>query len=86
MGYYVIKFISEPYTLQEETVCNRKISIVGELVVKAQYMNYMQDNKKIYWGGKTQQKNIIGPSCTIVHPRLDVTTVAEVNINKNCFQ
>ena len=56
MGYYVIKFISEPYTLQEETVCNRKISIVGELVVKAQYMNYMQDNKKIYWGGKTQQK------------------------------
>ena len=72
--------------MQEEKMHYEQISTTGELVVKAQYMNYMQDNKKIYWGGKTQQKNIIGPSCTIVHPRLDVTTVAEVNINKNCFQ
>ena len=35
MRYYVIKFVSEAYTLQEETTCNGKIISSGELVVKA---------------------------------------------------
>ena len=48
MGYYVIKFISEPYTLQEETMCGGKISTAGEQVLKYQYMNCMQDNTKCY--------------------------------------
>ena len=38
MGYYVIKFASEAYTLQEETTCNRQIISSGGLVVKAQYL------------------------------------------------
>ena len=49
MVYYVIKFLSEGYTLQEETTCDGKIITAGELVFKAQYMNCMQDNKKWYW-------------------------------------
>ena len=29
MVYYVIKFMLEPYTLQEETICDGKISTAG---------------------------------------------------------
>ena len=50
MGYYVIKFMSEPYTLQEEIMCDGKISTSSELVVKSQYMKCMQDTTKWYWG------------------------------------
>ena len=35
MGYYVIKFVSDAYTLQENTTCDRKIISAGELFVKA---------------------------------------------------
>ena len=34
MGYYVIKFISEAYTLQEEEKCDVKILPAGKIVVK----------------------------------------------------
>ena len=44
MGYYVIKFMSETYTPQEEIMCDEKISTAGELFVKAQYMDCMHDN------------------------------------------
>ena len=50
MGYYVIKFMSVYYTLQEETMFDGKISNSGELVAKSQYMNCIQDNMKFYWG------------------------------------
>ena len=46
MGYYVINFLSESYTPQEDTTCDRQISTSGEIVVKSQYMNYMQDYTK----------------------------------------
>ena len=47
-GYYVIKFMSEAYTLQEETMCDGKISTDVELAVKSQYMNCKQDNTNCY--------------------------------------
>ena len=43
MGYYVIKFFSEAYTLQEHTTCDRQLSTDGEIVVKAQYLRYTQE-------------------------------------------
>ena len=49
MGYYVIKFMSEPYILQEETMYNGKISTAGEIVIKYQYINCMQYNTRLYW-------------------------------------
>ena len=33
--YYVIKFFSEAYTLQDDTTCDGQISSDGELIVKA---------------------------------------------------
>ena len=82
----MIKLISEPYTLQEETMCDGKISTACELVVKSQYINCMQDNTKWNWEQKPQHKNIIFPTRTIIHPCLDVTTVTEVEtILKSVF-
>ena len=36
--FYVIKFILEAYTLQNNTKIDREIISVGELVVKAKYI------------------------------------------------
>ena len=38
MGYYMIKFVSEAYTLQYYTTYDEQISSYGEIVVKAQYI------------------------------------------------
>ena len=82
----MIKFIPESYTLQEEATCDRQIIISGELVVKYQYMNCIQDNKNEYCEQSPQQKNIIVPTHTIVHLCLDVTTVIEVKNAKKYLQ
>ena len=59
-------------------MCDGNISTDCELVLKAQYMNCMQDNMKGYWEQNTQQNNIIVNTLTIVHPCLDITTITEV--------
>ena len=48
MGYYVINFASEAYTLHEDTTRDKQSSTAGELIVKAQYLNCMQENTKRY--------------------------------------
>ena len=40
--FYVIMFKSEAYTLQDNTTIDGKIITAGELVVKSQYLCYMQ--------------------------------------------
>ena len=49
----------------------------GELVAKVQYLCSIQDNTN--WFGKKQplQQNIIVPTCTIIHPRLDVVGITD---------
>ena len=41
---YVVKFLSEAYTLQNNTTIDGQIISSGELVVKAQYFWSMQEN------------------------------------------
>ena len=41
-GFYVIQFISEAYTLQNNTKIDGQVIYAGELVVKAQYIFSMQ--------------------------------------------
>ena len=62
MGQHAIKLISEAYTVQEDTTCNRKITSAGKLVVKHQYISCMHDNTKCYWEQPPQQNNIIVPT------------------------
>ena len=79
MVYYVIKFVSEEYTLQYDTTCNRKIISDGELVVKAHYIRCMQENINYYWYHKNQQQVIILTTRTSVHICIDVVTEKRVN-------
>ena len=78
IGYYVIKFVSESYTLQYDTTCNGIIVSAGELVVKAQYLSCIQEKNDCYWDKKNNQQVIIVPTKTIVHPCIDVVAVKDV--------
>ena len=83
-GLYVIQFISEAYTLQNNTTIDGKIISSGEIVVREQYLWYMQENTNWYWKKQPLQQNIIVPTLTIIHPFLDVITIRYVqDILKN---
>ena len=69
-------FTSEAYTLQDKTKIDRKIITSGELVVKAQYISYMQIDTIFYWNQHPQHHVIIVTTLTIIHPRLEVNAVA----------
>ena len=47
-GFYVIIFISEAYTIQDNTKIDGKIRTAEELVVKAQYICSMQVDTNWY--------------------------------------
>ena len=77
-GLYVIKFLSEEYTLQNNTTIYGKFISTGELVVKSQYICSMQENTNWHWKQQPLQQKIIVPTRTIVHPRLDVIIIRYV--------
>ena len=47
-GLYVVQFISEEYTLQNNTTIDGHVISAGELVVKAKYLCFMQENTNWY--------------------------------------
>ena len=75
IGYYVVKFMSEAYMLQEKYEHNVQISEVGELVAKPQHTDCMKVNKNWHWVRATKHNTIIIPTCTIVQPSLDVVII-----------
>ena len=42
MRYFDINFVSEAYTLQDDTACDRQIISSGELFFKGQYLIFVQ--------------------------------------------
>ena len=48
-GLYVIMFISEAYTIQNNTAIVGQVISAGGLVVKAQYICSIQENINWYW-------------------------------------
>ena len=83
-GFYVIKLISEAYTLQNNTTIYGQVISSGKLVAKAQYLCSMQKNTNWYWKQQPLQHTIIVPTRTILHPRLDVIVIIYVqDIPKN---
>ena len=44
MVYYVVKFVSGAYTLQDDTKWDGQISSASELFFKAKYLSCMQEN------------------------------------------
>ena len=77
----MIDFVSEEYTLQDDTTCDGKIISSGVLVVKSQYLSCMQESTNFYWEQKKQQQVIIVLTRTIVNPCLDVVAVKDVHDN-----
>ena len=85
-GLYVLKFISEVYTLQNNKSIYGKVISAGELVVKAQYFCSMQENTNWYWKQRQLQQTIIVPTRTILHPNIGVIIIRYVQDipNKIC--
>ena len=69
-GFYVIMFKSGAYTLHENTTIDGKIITAGELVVKAQYLCYIQIDTNWYWNQQPKHNLITVPARTILHPQL----------------
>ena len=84
-GLYVIQFLSEAYTLQNSITIYGQVISAGKLFVKAQYICSIKENTNWYWKQQQPlQQTIIVPTSTILHPRLDVTTIIYVrDIPKN---
>ena len=56
--FYVIMFTSEACTLHDNTTIDEKIITAGGLVVKAQYLCYMQLDTNWYWNQHPQHHAI----------------------------
>ena len=72
---YVIQFVSQAYTLQNNTTIDGQVISAGGVVVKSQYLCSMQENTNWYWKKQPLQHTIIVPTRTILHPRLDFITI-----------
>ena len=77
-GFYVIQFLSDAYTLQNNKTIDGQVISTGELVVKAQYLCSMQGNTNWYWRQQPLQHTIIFPTRTILHPRLEFIIIIYV--------
>ena len=58
-GFYVIQFLSYAYTLQNNTTIYGQVISAGELVVKAQYLWFMQENTNSYWKQQPLQHRLL---------------------------
>ena len=47
MGYYGVRFLSEPYTLQEDKSVDNKVIKAGEIIVKAEYLSIKTQYKLV---------------------------------------
>ena len=82
--FYVIKFISDAYMLQNNTTIDRTFISSGELFVKAQYLCSVQENTNLYWKQQPLKHTIIVPTSTILPPNLGVIMIRDVqDIPKN---
>ena len=77
--FYVIMFISEAYTLQDNTKVDGKIVTAGELFVKARYLCSMQVDTNWYWNQHPQRNFITVPTRTILHPQLEVNKITDIH-------
>ena len=49
MGYYVVKILSEPYTLKDKKIFDKQVIKADEIIVKAEYPSIMKANTNLYW-------------------------------------
>ena len=78
MGYYMMKYISEPYTLQEDRTTYGQVSKAVQLVHKSEYLSI--NKAKTNWCRQRYgtNKSIIISTCTISYPCLEVSVINNV--------
>ena len=79
MGYFVIEFVSDAYTLHYYTTRYRQISSDGEIFFKEQFLSFTQENKNWYWYQKQHQQILIVTTQNIVHLFLGFMAVKTVH-------
>ena len=67
MGYYVVKFLSEPYTLKDNKTVEKQVTKAGELILKEEYISTMKSNTNWYWKQLVTKEGIIIETRTIYH-------------------
>ena len=70
-------FTSESYSLQDNTTIDGKIITAGELVVKSQYLCYIQVYTNWYWNQQPKHHVNKVPTRKIIHPQLEVNAVTD---------
>ena len=75
MGYYVIKYLSEPYTLQEYQTTDGWVSNTCELSAKYEYLSIMESKTNWYWKYNGKNQSIIILTRIIVHTYLYVSVI-----------
>ena len=79
-GYYLVRWLSEPYTLQEQKKINyNEIFQAGEVVCKAKYLNSFVGKKQWFtpYTDKSGGETLIRMS-TVVSTRLQVSSIEEM--------
>ena len=70
-------FTSGAYILQENITIGGEIITDGGLVVKAQYLCFMQLDTNWYWNQQPKQHFITVPTRKILHPKLEVNALID---------
>ena len=66
MGYYVIKHLSETYTLQEYQTTDGQLSKEGEPVVKTEYLSIIKSKPNWYWQQHRINQSVIRSTRTFL--------------------
>ena len=77
--FYVIIFISEAYTLQDNTTIDGQIITACELVAKTQYLYSMQVDTNWCWDQHPQNHIIAVTTRTILYPRLEIISITDIH-------
>ena len=75
----VLLSLSNRYTLYMKKIHAIKNCKTGEMDTREYYLRCMQENTKWYWDQKMQHQAIVVPTCTIVHPWIDVMVMKHVH-------
>ena len=76
-GYYIVFFLSSPYTLQEDTKCGDYCIDNGELVCEVRYVYAIQKDSHWYMFKKNDTSKILVEVTTVVAHSLDVSIIVE---------
>ena len=79
VGYYMVQFLSAPYTLQEKLIVDGKTLPVGEQVTDACYLESMKANTLWYFKPKGDSQLVTVALRTVVYPNLSCHIATSIN-------